>query len=62
MNDTLFVNNEAKILAIITRTFNAKDKNGNEYIDGNEEHGDEQILAGRDQSGGSEKGVVCGGL
>lgn len=36
---SLFVNNEAKILAIIPRTFNAKDTNGNEYIDGNEQHG-----------------------
>lgn len=36
---TMFRNNEAKILAIIPRTFNAKDTNGNEYIDGNEEHG-----------------------
>lgn len=36
---SLFVNNEAKILAIIPRTFNAKDLNGNEYIDGNEMHG-----------------------
>lgn len=36
---SLFVNNEAKILAIIPRTFNAKDENGNEYIDGNEQHG-----------------------
>lgn len=35
----LFNNNEAKILAIIPRTFNAKDTNGNEYIDGNEKHG-----------------------
>lgn len=35
----LFNNNEAKILAIIPRTFNAKDINGNEYIDGNEQHG-----------------------
>ena len=35
----LFVNNEAKILAIIPRTFNAQDKNGNAYIDGNEIHG-----------------------
>ena len=35
----LFVNNQAKILAIIPRTFNAQDKNGNEYIDGNEVHG-----------------------
>ncbi len=36
---TLFKNCDAKILAIIPRIFNAKDKNGNEYIDGNEEHG-----------------------
>lgn len=36
---TLFNNNEAKILAIIPRTFNAKDLNGNEYIDGNEQRG-----------------------
>ena len=36
---TLFTHNEAKILAIIPRTFNAKDKNGNEYIDGIEQHG-----------------------
>lgn len=36
---TLFHNNEAKILAIIPRTFNAKDTNGNCYIDGNEQHG-----------------------
>lgn len=36
---TMFNNNQAKILAIIPRTFNAKDLNGNEYIDGNEEHG-----------------------
>lgn len=36
---SLFVNNEAKILAIIPRTFNAKDTNGNEYIDGDEVHG-----------------------
>ena len=35
----LFRNNEAKILAIIPRTFNAQDKNGNEYIDGGEIHG-----------------------
>lgn len=35
----LFNNNQAKILAIIPRTFNAKDINGNEYIDGNEQHG-----------------------
>lgn len=36
---TLFKNNEAKILAIVPRTFNAKDLNGNDYIDGNEQHG-----------------------
>ena len=36
---TLFTRNEAKILAIIPRTFNAKDTNRNEYIDGNEQHG-----------------------
>lgn len=36
---TTFVNNEAKILAIVPRTFNAKDVNGNEYIDGNEKSG-----------------------
>ncbi len=36
---TLFRTNQAKILAIIPRTFNAKDLNGNEYIDGNEQHG-----------------------
>lgn len=36
---TLFTTNSAKILAIIPRTFNAKDTNGNEYIDGNETHG-----------------------
>ncbi|MDR1167671.1 MAG: hypothetical protein LBK53_02110 [Heliobacteriaceae bacterium] len=36
---TLFTENRAKILAIIPRTFNAQDKNGNEYIDGNEQHG-----------------------
>lgn len=36
---SLFNNNEAKILAIIPRTFNAKDTNGNDYIDGNEMHG-----------------------
>jgi hypothetical protein len=36
---TLFTTNGAKILAIIPRTFNAKDTNGNEYIDGNEQHG-----------------------
>ncbi len=36
---TLFKNCDAKILAIIPRIFNAKDENGNEYIDGKEEHG-----------------------
>lgn len=36
---TLFTTNSAKILAIIPRTFNAKDKNGNEFIDSNEVHG-----------------------
>ena len=35
----MFKNNEAKILAIIPRTFNANDINGNEYIDGNETPG-----------------------
>lgn len=35
----LFLTNNAKILAIIPRTFNAKDKDGNEIIQGNEEHG-----------------------
>ncbi len=36
---TLFNTNSAKILAIIPRTFNAKDTNGNEYIERNETHG-----------------------
>ena len=36
---TLFVNNQAKILAIIPRTFNAKDTNGNGYIDETEQKG-----------------------
>ena len=36
---TLFTTNSAKILAIVPRTFNAKDLNGNEYIDNNEQHG-----------------------
>ncbi len=36
---TLFLTNSAKILAIVPRTFNAKDTNNNEYIDGNEQHG-----------------------
>ena len=36
---SLFRNNESKILMIIPRTFNAKDTNGNEYIDNNEFHG-----------------------
>lgn len=36
---TLFTTNSAKILAILPRTFSAKDSNGNEYIDGNEKAG-----------------------
>ena len=36
---TLFRHCDAKILAIIPRIFNAKDMNGNDYIDGNEEWG-----------------------
>lgn len=36
---TLLLTNNAKILAIVPRIFNAKDTNGNEYIDGNEIHG-----------------------
>ena len=36
---TLFTHNEAKILAIAPRIFNAKDLNGNEYIDGREQNG-----------------------
>lgn len=36
---TLFLTNSAKILAIIPRSFNAKDTNGNEYIEDNEVHG-----------------------
>lgn len=36
---SLIRNNEAKILAIAPRIFNAKDINGNAYIDGNEQHG-----------------------
>ena len=36
---TMFNTGKAKILAIIPRTFNAKDLNGNDYIDGNEQHG-----------------------
>lgn len=36
---TLFTTNSAKILAIVPRIFNAKDLNGNEYIDNNEQHG-----------------------
>ena len=36
---SLFTHNEAKILAIVPRIFNAKDTNGNEYIDGKEQHG-----------------------
>ena len=36
---TLFIKNKAVTLAIVPRTFNAKDTNGNERIDGSEEHG-----------------------
>jgi len=36
---TKFKNNEVNLYAMIMRTFNAKDKNGNELIDENEEHG-----------------------
>ena len=36
---TLFTTNNAKILAILPRTFSAKDTNENEYIDGNEKAG-----------------------
>ena len=36
---TLFTTNNAKILAILPRTFSAKDSNGNEYIDGHEKAG-----------------------
>lgn len=36
---TLFLTNSAKILAIVPRTFNAQDTNGNEYIDGLEKNG-----------------------
>lgn len=36
---SMFRNNQVNILAMIPRTFNAKDTNGNEYIDGNEMHG-----------------------
>ena len=36
---TMIQNNQAKILAIVMRTFNAKDTNGNDYIDGNEQNG-----------------------
>ncbi|MFI3301374.1 MAG: hypothetical protein R3Y28_08165 [Candidatus Gastranaerophilales bacterium] len=36
---SMFYNQEAHILAIIPRTFNAKDTNKNEYIDKKEEHG-----------------------
>ena len=35
----MFRHEQANILAIIPRTFNAKDTNGNEYIDGNEQGG-----------------------
>ena len=36
---SMLQNNEAKILAIVPRTFNAKDENGDEKITGNEQHG-----------------------
>lgn len=36
---TMFTTNSAKILAIIPRTFNAKDTDGNEIIEGREQHG-----------------------
>ena len=36
---TLFKNNEASVYAMLMRTFNAKDTNGNELIDEGEEHG-----------------------
>ena len=36
---SMFINNNAKILAIIPRTFNAKDLNGNEFIENSEQHG-----------------------
>jgi len=36
---TLFLNNQSNILGINIRTFNAKDLNGNEIIDANEESG-----------------------
>ncbi len=36
---SMIQNNQAKILAIVMRTFNAKDTNGNDYIDGNEQNG-----------------------
>ncbi|MBQ8668955.1 hypothetical protein IJ472_04185, partial [bacterium] len=36
---TLFLTNSATILAMIPRTFNAKDTNGNEHIDGAEQNG-----------------------
>lgn len=36
---TLFNTNRAKILAIMPRAFTAVDKNGNDYIDGNEQKG-----------------------
>ena len=36
---TLFTTNNAKILAILMRTFTANDSNGNEYIDANEKPG-----------------------
>ena len=36
---TMLQNGESKILAIVPRTFNAKDENADEKITGNEQHG-----------------------
>ena len=36
---SMLQNGESKILAIVPRTFNAKDENGDEKITGNEQHG-----------------------
>lgn len=36
---TMFKNNEVSLYAMLMRTFNAKDLNGNELIDENEQHG-----------------------
>ena len=43
---TLFTTNSAKILAIVPRIFNAKDLNGNEYIDNNELYSSTSSLSG----------------